>query len=237
VHCERARNNQRAFQEDHMFNRSLLLSLPVTLLTFAGVAHAGAVTAVPCAAKAKAVIANVGQSLHNSASTVTGDVQAGTTIIKNGNAVITGTQTPKTPAGLAVVPAPAGATNLGNFVVSGTVTLPAGNYVATSFNMNGGSTLKVSGLVQIWVSGGVNLTGTANAGGDPTNLELLLTGNQGVNVNSNTNFTGFIYSPTGNVLIGATVNGSVVGSSTTLNSGGRVTFVSAAVCPAPDAGQ
>jgi hypothetical protein len=102
--------------------------------------------------------------------------------------------------------------------------------------MNGGSTLKVSGLVQIWVSGGVNLTGTANAGGDPTNLELLLTGNQGVNVNSNTNFTGFIYAPNASVLVGASVTGSVVGSSTTLNSGGRVTFVPAAVCPAPAPG-
>jgi hypothetical protein len=223
-----------------MFTRSLLLSVSVTLLTFAssGAARAGAVTAVPCAAKAKAVIANVGSSMHNSASTVQGDVQAGTTIIKNGNAVITGTLTPNTPAGLAVVPPPAGATNLGNFVVSGTVTLAAGNYVASSFNMNGGSTLRVTGgVAQIWVLGGVNLTGTANAGGDPTNLELLLTGNQGVNVNGGTNFTGFIYSPNGSVLVGGVVNGSVVGSSTTLNSGGQVNFVSAAVCPAAPSGQ
>jgi hypothetical protein len=85
--------------------------------------------------------------------------------------------------------------------------------------------------------GGVNLTGTANAGGDPTNLELLLTGNQGVNVNGGTNFTGFIYSPNGSVLVGGVVNGSVVGSSTTLNSGGQVNFVSAAVCPAAPSGQ
>lgn len=223
-----------------MFKRSLLLSLSVTLVTLAssGAARAGAVTAVPCAAKAKAVIANTGSSLHNSASTVQGDVQAGTSIIRNGNAVITGTLTPNRPAGLAVVPPPAGATNLGNFVVSGTVTLAAGNYVASSFNMNGGSTLRVTGgVAQIWVSGGVNLTGTANAGGDPTNLELLLTGNQGVNVNGGTNFTGFIYSPTGTVLVGGVVNGSIVGSSTTLNSGGQVNFVSAAVCPAAPSGQ
>ena len=223
-----------------MFTRSLLLSVSVTLLTFAssGAARAGAVTAVPCAAKAKAVIANVGSSMHNSASTVQGDVQAGTTIIKNGSAVITGTLTPNKPAGLAVVPPPAGATNLGNFVVSGTVTLAAGNYVAQSFNMNGGSTLRVTGgIAQIWVSGGVNLTGTANAGGDPTNLELLLSGNQGVNVNGGTNFTGFIYSPNGSVLVGGVVNGSVVGSSTTLNSGGQVNFVSTAVCPAAPSGQ
>ena len=218
-----------------MLNRSLIVSLFTALTAFAssGAARAGAVTAVPCAAKAKAVIANTGQSVHNSGSTVQGDVQAASTIVKNGTAVITGTQTPNTPAHLAVVPVPAGAKNLGNFVVSGTVTLPAGNYVATSFNMNGGSTLKISGgVAQIWVSGGVNLTGTANAGGDPTNLELLLTGNQGVNVNGNTNFTGFIYAPNASVLIGAIVNGSVVGSSTTLNSGGQVNFVPAAVCPA-----
>lgn len=218
-----------------MSKRSLFVSLSVSLLAFAssGLAHAGAVTAVPCAAKAKAVIANTGASLHNAGSTVTGDVQAGGAIIKNGNAVITGTQTAKTPAGLAVVPAPAEAVKLGNFVVSGTVTLTAGSYTATSFNMNGGATLKVTGgVAQIWVSGGVNLTGTANAGGDPTNLEILVTGNQGVNINSNTNFTGFIYAPLSNVLVGSAVTGSVVGSSTTLNSGSSVTFVPAAECPA-----
>jgi len=219
-----------------MFTRSLLLSVSVTLLTFAssGAARAGAVTAVPCAAKAKAVIANVGSSMHNSASTVQGDVQAGTTIIKNGNAVITGTQTPNTPAHLTVVTPPAGATNLGNFVVSGTVTLAAGNYVASSFNMNGGSTLKVTGgVAQIWVTGSTSLTGTANAGGDPTNLEILVTGTQGVNLNSNTNFTGFIYAPIAPVLVNSTavVHGSIVGSNTTLNSGATVVFVPAAVCP------
>jgi len=220
-----------------MSKRSLFVSLSVSLLAFAssGLAHAGAVTQVPCAAKAKAVIANTGSSMHNSGSTVQGDVQAATQIIKNGNPTITGTQTPNTPAHLAVVPVPSEVVNLGNFVVSGTVTLPAGNYVASSFNMNGGATLKVTGgVAQIWVTGSTSLTGTANAGGDPTNLEILVTGTQGVNLNSNTSFTGFIYAPTAPVLVNATavVNGSIVGSNTTLNSGGKVVFVPAAVCPA-----
>jgi hypothetical protein len=35
------------------------------------------------------------------------------------------------------------------------------------------------------------------------------------------------------VLLSSTVNGSVVGSTTTLNNGATVTFVPAAVCPAP----
>ena len=219
-----------------MSKRSLFVSLSVSLFAFAlsGLAQAGAITQVPCAAKAKAVIANTGSSMHNSGSTVQGDVQAATQIIKNGNAIITGTQTPNTPAHLAVVPVPAEVVQLGNFVVSGTVTLAAGNYVASSFNMNGGSTLKVTGgVAQIWVTGSTSLTGTANAGGDPTNLEILVTGTQGVNLNSNTNFTGFIYAPIAPVLVNSTavVHGSIVGSNTTLNSGATVVFVPAAVCP------
>ncbi len=219
-----------------MSNRSLLVSLSLSLFAFAssGLAHAGSVTQVPCAAKAKAVIANTGSSMHNAGSTVQGDVQAATQIIKNGNPTITGTQTPNTPAHLAVVPVPAEVVNLGNFVVSGTVTLAAGNYVASSFNANSGATLKVTGgVAQVWVTGSTSLTGSLNAGGDPTNLEILVTGTQGVNLNSNTSFTGFIYAPTAPVLVNATavVNGSIVGSNTTLNSGGKVVFVPAAVCP------
>jgi len=219
-----------------MSKRSLLVSLSVTLLAFASSspAHAGALTAIPCAAKAKAVIANTGQGIYNQGSTTQGDVQAATGIIKNGNPTITGTQTPKTPAGLTVVPAPAEAVNLGNFVVSGTVTIAAGNYKATSFNINSGAHLNVTGgVAQIWVSGGTNLNGTSNAGGDPTNLEILVTGTQGVNLNSGTSFTGFIYAPAAMAIVdgNAVLNGSIVGSSTIMNSGAKVVFVPAAVCP------
>jgi len=216
-----------------MSRRSLFVSLFLSVCAFAssGVAQAGAVTAVPCFAKTKAVIANTGQGTYNANSTVQGDVQAGGAIVKNGNAVITGTQKANTPAGLAVVPVPTGATNLGNFVVSGTVNLPAGNYVASSFNMNGGAVLNVTGgVAQIWVTGSVALTGTANAGGDPTNLELLVTSNQSVNVNSGAAITAFIYAPAAPVIVSGAVTGSVVGSTTTINSGGRVTFVSGAQC-------
>lgn len=212
-----------------MSKRSLLVSLTLSLfgLASSGVAHAA--DRVPCSSKA--VIANTGSSMHNAGSLVQGDVQAATSIIKNGSNLITGTQTPNTPAHLAVVPVPAEVAHLGNFVVSGTVTLAPGEYDATSVNMNGGATLKVTGPTHIWVSGGVNLTGTANAGGDPSNLEILSTGNQGVNVNSNTNFTGRLYAPAAPVLINATVTGSVVGSTTTLNSGGKVVFVAQTGCP------
>lgn len=215
-------------------NRRPLLSLAIAAIALgaSGVAQAGSTTAVPCFAKSKAVIANTGQSIHNASSTVQGDVQAATNILRNPGSVITGTSTPNTPAHLAVVPPPAGAINLGNFVVTGTVTLAAGNYVATSFNMNGGSTLKVNGgIVQVWVSGGLVLLGSINAGGDPTNLEFLVTGTQNAHVNSNTQFTGFIYAPSAPVLIDGVVHGSIVGSTTTINSNGQVIFVPGAACP------
>jgi hypothetical protein len=75
------------------------------------------------------------------------------------------------------------------------------------------------------------LSGTANAGGDPTNLEILTTGTQSVNVNGGSQITAFIYSPTGPVVLDGAVTGSVTGSTTTVNTGGRVTFVSSATCP------
>jgi hypothetical protein len=213
-----------------MSTRSLIASLFTGLFAVAAsnLAHANVLT---CAQRAKAVTANTGQSIHNARSTVTGDVQAATTILKNGG-VITGTQTPNTPAHLTVPATPSGAVNLGNYVVSGAVTLPAGNYVASSFNMNGGSTLTVAGAVQIWVTGGMNLTGTANAGGNPTNLEFLVTGNQSVNVNGNTQLTGVIYAPGAPVTLNAAVTGVVAGSTTTLNSGSSVTFAPGADCTA-----
>jgi hypothetical protein len=55
-----------------------------------------------------------------------------------------------------------------------------------------------------------------------------------VNLNSGTSFTGFIYAPLATVIVdgNAVLNGSMTGSSTILNSGGKVVFVPAAVCPA-----
>lgn len=214
-----------------MFNRSLIASLFLAVSAFAspGAAQA-ATTAVPCFAKTKGVIANTGQGIYNANSTVQGDVEAGGAIVKNGNAIITGTQKANMPAGLAVVPVPAGAKNLGNFVVSGTVTLQPGNYVASSFNMNSGANLKVTGLVQIWVTGSMVLASTANAGGDPTNLEFLMTSNQSVNVNGGADITAFIYAPAASAIVSGTVTGSLVGSTTTINSGGHVKFVSGSQC-------
>ena len=198
-------------------------------------AFSATVTSVPCAAKAKAVIANTSQSFHNAASAVTGDVQAAQQIVHNGG-TISGTQTPNTPANLPVVPAPAGATNLGDFSLGSgqTRNLAAGNYVARSFNLNSNSTLTVSGgIVQIWVTGSLSIGGNANNGGVPENLEFLVSSVSGANVNGGAAVSALIYAPTGPVTVGAVVHGSVTGSRTTLNSGGQVVFDATSICPAP----
>jgi len=200
---------------------------------FAGIAHANTASSVPCQARTKAVIANTSQSVHNAASTVTGDVQAAQQIVHNGG-TITGTQTPNTPANLPVVPAPAGATNLGDFSLNSgqTRNLAAGNYVARSFNLNSNSTLTVSGgIVQIWVTGSMSLGGKANSGGTAENLEFLVSSVNGANINGGASVSALLYSPTGQVIVSAPVTGSVVGSRTTLNSGGSVTFDPNSTCP------
>jgi hypothetical protein len=200
---------------------------------FAGSAHANTLSAMPCQARAKAVIANTSQSIHNAASTVTGDVQAAQQIVHNGG-TITGTQTPNTPANLPVVTVPSDAVNLGDFSLNSgqTRNLAAGNYVARNFNINSNATLTVSGgIVQIWVTGSLSIGGKANSGGTAENLEIYSTSVNGGNINGGASVAALLYSPTGQVTVSAPVKGSVIGSRTTLNSGGSVTFDPNSSCP------
>ncbi len=229
-------------------NRALWTLLPLAgaftfTLGFLGGGDRAAIgattTAIPCAAKAKAVIANTGQSFHNANSMVQGDVQAAQAIVHNGG-TISGVQTPNTPAGLAVVPVPAGATNLGTFLLGSgqSRNLTAGNYVASSFTMNSNSTLTVSGgIVQVWVTGALVIGGRANNNGVPENLEFLVTGTADAHVNSGATLFGFIYAPRAPVLIDSVVHGSITGSTTTINSGGQVIFDPGSSCPVCPPGQ
>lgn len=202
---------------------------------------------IPCAGRAKAVIANTGQTTHNSASLVDsyqssvgpygganirahGDVQAAGKVQMNGG-VINGAVVQYTPAGLPVVAAPAGAVDLGWFNVNTTVPLTAGDYKANGININSGGTLTVTGgQVRIWVSGYVNINASANPGGVPKNLEILITGATGANINTNGRLNGLLYAPLGQVNVNDTVFGSVVGSGVTLNSGGKVHYDEDSAC-------
>src|SRR6188768_1726124 len=215
---------------------------------------------VPCAAWADTVVANTSSvsigaatrvdSYRSSQGAYGGSnvgsaaiIQAATTITNNGG-VIRGTQKPRSPAGFAVVPVPAGATNLplgasspGSLNISSaaqSITLAPGNYVATNVNVSAPGSITVSppGPVRIWVTGSLNLGGNVNLNGVPKNLAFLSTGSGWVNLNSGGAFYGLIYAPKSGVAVNEPVFGTVIGSSVTLNSGGAVHFDDSSSCTA-----
>jgi hypothetical protein len=213
---------------------------------------------VPCAAWADAVVANTGNVLVGASTLVdsyqsslgayggtnvgsAAVVQAATTISNNGG-VIHGTLRQHAPAGLAVVPVPAGAKNLplgartpGALSIGSaaqSITLAPGNYVAANVNVSAPGAINVSpaGQVRIWVTGSLNLGGNLNLRGIPKNLAFLVTSAGFVNVNSGGAFFGLVYAPTSALVVSGPVFGTVVGSSVTLNSGAAVHFDQSSVC-------
>ena len=142
----------------------------ITAALSASAGEARADDAVPCLARSYAVVANTGSITLNSgtlvdiyqssigpySSTNLGSnavVRAAKSIVANGG-VVKGTEVENAPAGLAVVPVPAGATNLplgssspGNLNINGasdSITLAPGNYVVSNINVNSPGAIKIS---------------------------------------------------------------------------------------------
>jgi hypothetical protein len=157
---------------------------------------------------------NYGTVISNSWITMTGnsiikgDVHAGKTagIVKNGNPTITGSTSNQTSdLSFAMPTTPAGVTNLGNVVVSGTLTLPAGNYYATSFAASG--TLNVTGQVTLYVGGTFSISSGALlnvAGNLPKNFRVRMVSSAPVTLGSNSATYADVYAPGSTV----TVNGT-----------------------------
>ena len=214
---------------------------------------------VPCAAWADAVVGNTsnvvvgGGTLVDSYQSSVGAyggsnvgsaavVQAATTITNNGG-VIHGTLKQHAPAGLAIVPVPAGAKNLplgartpgavNINTAAQSITLAPGNYVAASINVSAPGAINVSpaGEVRIWVTGTLNLGGNLNLHGIPKNLAFLLTSSGFVNVNHGGALYGLVYAPTSAMSVNSPVFGTVVGKSVTLNTGAAVHFDQSSACP------
>jgi len=215
--------------------------------------------AVPCAARANAVIANTGNVYLNSNSLVDsyqstlgayggsnvgnkGAVVAAMRVADNGG-VVHGSTSQHSPAGLPVVPVPAGAKNLplgssspGSLDINSSgqrITLAPGNYVAANISVNSPGAIAISppGPVNIWVTGNLNLGGNENLNGVPDNLAFIVSSSNWVNVNASGRLYGFIYAPTSSINLNSTVFGAVVGSTVTLNSGSAVHFDENSVCP------
>jgi hypothetical protein len=106
--------------------------------------------------------------------------------------------------------------------------------VASNINVNFPGAINISppGVVQIWVTGNLNLGGVENANGVPENLEFLVTSSSAVSVNSRGELFGFIYAPDAVVNLNSAVFGGVVGSTVGLNSGSAVHFDQSSECAA-----
>lgn len=171
-----------------------------------------------------------------------GNIVAAGNIVNNGG-IIAGTQTAHTPTSLPTLTAPSGAVNLplgsaspGSLninVASDSITLSPGAYVVNYLNVNYPGAINVSpaGAVTIYVTGGLNLGGSEDTNGMPSNLTFVVTPSVTTNINSNGALFGNIYAPTAAVNINSAVYGYVVGSSVTLNSGAAVHYDETEACP------
>ncbi len=151
-------------------------------------------------------------------------VQAALAVQNSAGCVIKGTILQGVAAGFTPIPTPSGASNLGNYSVTGStpVTLNGGNYTASSLLVDNGAQLVANGQVRIWVNGSMVLRGRLlTASGKPGDLWLLGTSNcLQVNNDSNTTIEAVLFAPAAQInLSGGSAGqisqfyGSIVGSS------------------------
>lgn len=191
---------------------------------------------VPCLAYA--IVANSGQSVHNSGTLVDsyrsslgaygggnrfsgGNVRAGTQIVLNGGADIQGIQNANSAAGLTPLPTPVSYIDLGNLNIEHDYTFMAGDYLVESLNVNGSPKIRTEGgRVRIWFRG-LNLAGSVGYGSQiPDNLWFFSRDNAWqVNLNGSCQLNGVIFAPNIPINDSASnaVHGALVGSSVTLN--------------------
>jgi hypothetical protein len=217
-----------------------------------------------CSARASTIVTNTGKIIVNSGARVDSYdsnlgaygapnvgsqavLQAATTVLKNGGAVIQGSVIQNAPGGFPAVAAPSSATKLpfgasspGSLNISGpssSLLLAPGNYVVKDLNINAPGTIGVigTGEVRIWVTGNLNLGGSVNSTSIPRNLALIVPTSGWVNFNGGA-FRGLLYAPLRDISLGGQIFGTVIGKSVTLNSGAAVHFDVSSTCfDSPDA--
>jgi hypothetical protein len=185
------------------------------------------------------------------ASQVTGNATAGTTVSLSGSASVGGTITNGAPAPAITLPAvPAcGPPYSPNSGISGTysynpvtgdlslsgvniATLANGNYCFHNITMGNSAQLKVNGLVNIKMTGTLNLSGNTsftNTTGIPGNLRILsslASGGNGVVLGNGTNVTMVVYAPQTGVSISgsAPLFGTVAAKRITMGNSGALHY-------------
>lgn len=208
-----------------------------------------------------AVVATTGDLLFNSRSRVdsfdsclgaygganmgvNGNVVAGGSITVKNNALITGAQTANTPSDDTPFSGYESLTNEGDLRLTGTLTLPAGDYLFDNVTIESNASLVGSGgVVRIWFNGNLIVKSNGridSSGGYGFNMGLFSTDFSGsVELNSNSHVEALIYAPNIPVAIrsNAHLYGAVVGQSVDMFSNSNVHYdeaLEAASCPEPE---
>ncbi len=138
---------------------------------------------------------------------------ANTVITTSGNAVVNGTKSTQTTNLNLATPSTSVASS-GALSISGNTnyTLPAGTYNFSSLSITGNGRLTPLGVVNIYVSGTVNIAGNgiATVNNKPTNMIIYATGSSSVSLSGNGNFYGGIFAP--NSSVSNTGNGQLYGA-------------------------
>ncbi len=176
----------------------------------------------------QATLANAGSWNFSNTAVIDGDLFYKSSAPVGGTVTGSRTALPASPTLTSQYPlissVPAGATSGGNYN-GGNLTLSAGDYSYTSFNINAADTLTITGgKVRIYVSGNINLNGTVNKNGIPDNLEIYNTVAAGVNLDGTHDVNAMIYAPSSPITINGSPNiyGQLIGGSFNSAGGAKV---------------
>lgn len=163
---------------------------------------------------------------------IRGDALYKTTFTTSGNAGVVPPGVAKIMNGtitLANPTLPASYTNRGNFSGSGngSTTLSAGNYYYTGFSLSGNHTLNVTGQVNIYVNGGVSLSGNMTVAGNlPANFKVFLMSNSAVSLSGNGTLYADVYAPNSAITLSGNGNffGRAAGKSIAVSGNGGIHY-------------
>lgn len=115
-------------------------------------------------------------------------------------------------------------TSLGNYKQSGAsnITLDGGNYYATSFKISGATTIHVTGQINLYVDGPIDISGAFSAsGGRPQDIKIFVLDSSDVQISGASNLSAVIYAPLSDIRFSGAKNyyGSVIGNNIRISGG------------------
>jgi Flp pilus assembly protein TadG len=161
-----------------------------------------------------------------------GDAYYKTSYSANGNAQVVAPGQPKLLSGTLNHPSPSlpsSYTSMGNLNGggNGSLSLNSGNYYFTSFNTSGNFTLLINGQVNVYVNGGVNLSGNHQTHNSlPGNFRIHVLSSGSVSIHGNANLYADVYAPNSAISISGNGDfyGRAIGKTLSVDGNGKLHF-------------